>query len=241
MYRARGIGGRWRAALVTAALGGGLLLAAVGCGSASEPATGGTGGGTVPTATATIAPPTAPPTTSPETAAPTGTPTKPVTRTPSRPATPATKPPAGYDPARDFTDLVPQTPGLTLDRPVNGVRHGELVVTIRNNGPFPVARLIFTVELPASMSADGGDWAGCDQLRSRQDGFPAGSKCDKGALGAGESRVYRLGVKSPSAEDNNDSTISRWLVDAWSAGPQGEMYRDTAPEDNRRIFRVTRS
>lgn len=37
-----------------------------------------------------------------------------------------------------LADLTPDTEGLRLGHPVNGIRHGELVVTIRNNGPAPV-------------------------------------------------------------------------------------------------------
>ncbi|WP_329107842.1 hypothetical protein OG792_05210 [Micromonospora sp. NBC_01699] len=227
--------------MAVAVLGGGLLLAVAACERLPEPTTAGTdANGSAPT---TVAAPPAP-SGALASSAPTGplvppippvspvspvSPSKPATRAPSRPAATGARPPAGFDPARDLTDLEALTDGLTLGRPVNGVRHGELVLTIRNNGRFPVSRLMFTVELPASVSADGGDWSGCDTLRSRQDGYPAGSKCDKGFLAAGESRVYRLGVSSPSSEDNNDSTISRWLTDTWSAGPKGEMHPDTAP------------
>jgi hypothetical protein len=144
------------------------------------------------------------------------------------------------DPVRDITDLSPSTRGLRLRRPVNGVRHGELVLAIRNNGPAPVPRLMFTVEVPESMSADGGDWAGCTPLVSRKPGFPAGAKCDKGHLGVGESRSFRLGVRSPAAADGADSRISRWLSDVWSAGQHDEYCQDAAPEDNRKIFSVYR-
>lgn len=144
------------------------------------------------------------------------------------------------DPMKDITDLTPSTRGLRLATPVNGVRHGELVLTIRNNGPAPVPRLMFTVELPESMSADGGDWTGCTPLASMKRGFPAGSKCDKGYLGAGEFRSFRLGVKSPAAQDGNDSRVSRWLTDVWSAGERDEYCQDAAPEDNRKIFSVYR-
>jgi hypothetical protein len=147
---------------------------------------------------------------------------------------------ATVDPMRDITDLSPSTQGLRLGKPVNGVRHGELVLTIRNNGPAPVRRLMFTVEVPESMSADGGDWAGCTPLASMKPGFPAGSKCDKGYLGPGRSREFRLGVRSPAARDGADSRVSRWLTDVWSAGERDEYCPDAAPEDNRRIFSVYR-
>lgn len=165
------------------------------------------------------------------------------------PGAPAEERPAGtaadgmagaVDPMRDITDLAPSTRGLRLAKPVNGVRHGELVLTIRNNGPAPVPRLMFTVELPQSMSADGGDWAGCTPLAARKPGFPAGSKCDKGYLGVGRSREFRLGVRSPAAMDGADSRVSRWLTDVWSAGEQDEYCPDAAPEDNRKIFSVYR-
>jgi hypothetical protein len=150
------------------------------------------------------------------------------------------RPADSVDPTRDITDLTPSTRGLRLAKPVNGVRHGELVLTIRNNGPAPVPRLMFTVELPESMSADGGDWAGCSPLASMKPGFPAGSKCDKGNLDVGQSRSFRLGVKSPAAQDGNDSRVSRWLTDVWSAGERDEYCQDAAPEDNRKIFSVYR-
>ena len=117
--------------------------------------------------------------------------------------------PASFDPTRDITDLTPLTRGLRLARPVDGVRHGELVLTIRNNGPAPVRRLMFTVEVPESMSADGGDWAGCTPLVSAKPGYPAGAKCDKGYLAAGRSRSFRLGMKSAAHEDGSDSRVSR--------------------------------
>lgn len=144
------------------------------------------------------------------------------------------------DPVRDITDLTPSTRGLRLAKAVNGVRHGELVLVIRNNGPAPVLRLMFTVEVPASMAADGGDWAGCTPLASRKPGFPAGAKCDKGYLGVGESRTFRLGMRSPAAADGADSRISRWLTDVWSAGERDEYCQDAAPEDNRKIFSIYR-
>jgi hypothetical protein len=147
---------------------------------------------------------------------------------------------ATFDPMRDITDLSPSTRGLRLSKPVNGVRHGELVLTVRNNGPAPVRRLMFTVEVPEGMSADGGDWAGCTPLASMKPGFPAGSKCDKGYLGPGRSREFRLGVRSPAALDGADSRVSRWLTDVWSAGERDEYCPDAAPEDNRRIFSVYR-
>lgn len=144
------------------------------------------------------------------------------------------------DPLHDITDLSPSTHGLRLAEPVNGIRHGELVLTIRNNGPAPVLRLMFTVELPESMSADGGDWAGCTPLASTKPGFPAGSKCEKGYLGVAQSRSFRLGLRSPAALDGADSKISRWLTDVWSAGKRDEYCQDAAPEDNRKIFSVYR-
>ncbi|MFK3979971.1 hypothetical protein ACI2K4_06250 [Micromonospora sp. NPDC050397] len=235
-------GGRG-AAMLAAVLGGGLLLLGAGCSTPAGGGGSGAGGGgagvALPagTASVTVAPEASP------SGEPSPSPTRQAgTRAPSRPAVTGapSRTPTGYDPARDITDLTASTGGLTLGRPVNGVRHGELVVTIRNNGPFPVQRTIFVVELPESITADGGDWTGCDELRSRQDGYPAGAKCDKGALGAGETRVYRLGVQTPAAEDGNDSLISRWLVDVWSSNDRDEMHRDTAPENNRKIFRVTR-
>lgn len=148
--------------------------------------------------------------------------------------------PPSFDPARDITDLTPITRGLRLGEPVNGMRHGELVLTIRNNGPAPVSRLMFTVEVPESMSADGGDWAGCTPLASTKAGYPAGSKCDKGYIAAGQSRVFHLGMKSPADKDGSDSRVSRWLTDVWSAGEQDEQFNDLAPEDNRKIFSVYR-
>jgi hypothetical protein len=150
------------------------------------------------------------------------------------------RPADSFDPVRDITDLTPTTRGLRLGKPVNGVRHGELVLTIRNNGPAPVRRLMFTVEVPESMSADGGDWAGCTPLASMKPGFPAGSKCDKGYLGVGEAREFRLGIRSPAALDGADSRVSRWLTDVWSAGDRDEYCQDAAPEDNRKIFSVYR-
>jgi hypothetical protein len=144
------------------------------------------------------------------------------------------------DPVRDITDLAATTRGLRLGPPLNGVRHGELVLVVRNNGPAPVPRLIFTVEVPASMSADGGDWAGCTSLVSRKPGFPAGAKCEKGQLGVGETRTFRLGMKSPSSADQADSRVSRWLTDVWSAGDHDEFCQDAAPQDNRKIFSVYR-
>jgi hypothetical protein len=157
-----------------------------------------------------------------------------------RTAKPARDKPAAVDPMHDITDLTPSTRGLRMAKPVNGVRHGELVLVIRNNGPAPVPRLMFTVEVPESMSADGGDWAGCTPLVSRKPGFPAGAKCDKGQLGVGESRSFRLGMRSPAAEDGADSRVSRWLTDVWSAGAHNEYCQDAAPEDNRKIFSVYR-
>ena len=148
--------------------------------------------------------------------------------------------PATFDPVRDITDLTPYTSGLRLAKPVDGMRHGLLVLTIRNNGPAPVRRLMFTVEVPESMSADGGDWAGCTPLVSAKVGYPAGSKCDKGYLAAGQSRTFRLGMKSAAREDGSDSRVSRWLTDVWSAGEWGEQLNDRAPEDNRKIFSVYR-
>ncbi|MFI6758929.1 hypothetical protein ACIBF5_07265 [Micromonospora sp. NPDC050417] len=232
-------GGRWGVTVLAATLGATVTLLGTGCsetrGNAADAPTGNPTAG----ATASVSPTPAATPDDPAASTPRATPS----RTASRPSVTAapSNAPAEYDPARNPTDLAALTDGLVLGRPVNGVRHGELVVTIRNNGSFPVERLIFTVELPESFSADGGDWTGCDKLRSRQGGYPAGSKCDKGRLGAGDTRVYRLGVQTPAAEDGNDSLISRWLVDVWSAGAHDEMHRDSVPENNRRIFRVTRS
>ncbi|GIG86156.1 hypothetical protein [Plantactinospora endophytica] len=232
-----------------------LTVALAGCGSERTPPAGPVGAPTVtagptgvPTPTGVPATPTAETGTgAPATTAPTGpargtggavtTPRRP---TPARPAgTP--RPPASYDPEEDITDLSAQTPGLRLRAPVNGIRHGDVTVTIRNNGPNPVWGLTFVVEVPESMTADGGDWSGCTPLRSRKAGFPAWSECDKGYLAPGQSRVYRLGMKSPAAKDGADSPISRWLVDVWSGGKRGEQYRDSGPDDNRRFFLVYRA
>ncbi|MEO3929009.1 hypothetical protein ABGB07_34890 [Micromonosporaceae bacterium B7E4] len=233
------------AALLAAA----LTVALAGCGSDAAPTAAPSG---TPTVTAGPTGVPATPvgetgTTGPATVEPTGPPRKSGTgaNTPRRPAparpagTP--KPPASYDPAEDITDLSAQTPGLRLKAPVGGVRHGDLTVTVRNTGPQPVWGLTFIVEVPASMTADGGDWSGCTPLRSTRVGFPAGSKCEKGYLAPGESRVYRLGMKSPAAKDGADSPISRWLVDVWSGGERGDIYRDLGPDDNRRIFLVYRA
>ncbi|MEJ3746589.1 hypothetical protein WEI85_28015 [Actinomycetes bacterium KLBMP 9797] len=227
----------------TSWLGGALLTVATGaaltaCGAASTPpAAGGGGGGAAaaPVVSATTAPAAteAPPAAAPKAPA---TPTRP--KKPAKPTTP--RQPAGYDPARDITDLAAATTGLTLDKPVQGIRHGDLVVTITNNGPHPVWGLTFAVELPESMTADGGDWAGCTPLKSTEAGYPAGSECQKGYLAAGASKTYRLGVRSPASQDGADSTISRWLVDVWSGGRNGAIYNDAAPDDNRRFFQVTR-
>jgi hypothetical protein len=62
----------------------------------------------------------------------------------------------------------------------------------------------------------------------------------KGYLPAGRSVTYRFGVTSPASWDDRDSTVSRWLVDVWSGGPKDAMYRDRAPENNRKIFSITR-
>jgi hypothetical protein len=147
---------------------------------------------------------------------------------------------AVVNPLHDITDLSPSTRGLRFGAPANGIRHGELVLLIRNNGPAPVPRLMFTVEVPESVTADGGDWTGCTPLLSRKPGFPAGAKCEKGYLGVGESRTFRLGMRSPAAADGADSRVSRWLTDVWSAGERGEYCQDAAPEDNRKIFSVYR-
>lgn len=215
---------------------GAVLLAAAamtGCDAAGEAAKapdGGAGGAAPAVTTPAADPTTAPPATAPPTAAP------PVVAKPK--ATPP--PPASFDPARDITDLVPNTPGLVLQKPIDGVRHGRLAVTVTNNGPHPVWGLTFSVELPESVSADGGDWAGCTPLRSREAGYPAGSICAKGYLAPGKSRTFQLGVKSPAAKDGADSTVSRWLIDVWSGGKAGAQHRDRAPDDNRKIFSITR-
>lgn len=158
------------------------------------------------------------------------------------PAVGASSPPAAGAPSADpgVADLTPDTDGLRLARPVNGIRHGELVVTIRNNGPAPVRRLHFSVEVPESMSRDTGDWAGCTDLVSHRVGFPAGAICEKGPLASGETATFRLGMTSPAARDGADSRISRWLIDVWAAEPGGGRTPDAHPEDNRRIFSVYR-
>ncbi|MFD0743651.1 hypothetical protein ACFQ1L_18915 [Phytohabitans flavus] len=189
---------------------------------------------TTPAAAPTTPPAATPPATAPATTRPPATRKPAATPSLSTPSTP--RPPASYDPERDLTDLVATTKGLVLERPVDGVRHGNLIVTIINNGPHPVWDMTFIVELPESMSAAGGDWAGCTRLRSTKAGFPAGSKCVKGYLAPGKSRTFRLGVSSPAAKDGDDSLVSRWLVDVWN----GEVYSDLDPTDNRRIFSVTR-
>jgi len=220
---------------------GAALLAAVamtGCdasGETPEAPDGGAGGAAPAVTTPAADPTTAPPTTAPPTAAPPTT-APPAARKPR--TTPP--PPASFDPARDITDLAASTPGLVLREPVDGVRHGRLAVTITNNGPNAVWGLTFSVELPESVSADGGDWGGCTPLGSREAGYPAGSICAKGYLAPGRSRTFQLGVKSPAAKDGADSTVSRWLVDVWSGGKGGAQYRDRAPDDNRKIFSITR-
>jgi len=242
-------GYEFRRGLGRAALAGMLAGVLAGCDGKSpppaEPAAGPTGtvapSGVTATASPTPARPSGTPSATPRRTG-TGTgavgePTRPSPRPPVR--TP--KRPASHDPTEDITDLVPTTTGLRLNRPVAGVRHGELVVRIRNNGPEPVWKLTFTVEVPESMSADGGDWAGCSRLQSRRAGFPAGAECGKGYLGPGESRVFRLGMKSPAAKDGSDSLISRWLVDVWSAGDRSEYCRDRRPDDNRKMFNVYRA
>ncbi|GAB3799972.1 hypothetical protein [Micromonospora zhanjiangensis] len=162
--------------------------------------------------------------------------------TPARPKSTGTpKQPASFDPARDITDLITQTSGLRLAKPVGGIRHGELTVTIRNAGPNPLWHLTMIIEVPASMTADGGDWAGCTRLAQTKAGFPAGSKCDKGYLAAGQSLVLHFRMKSPASMDAADSRESRWLVDAWSGDGREMMYRDGGPDDNRRIFMVYRA
>ncbi|GAA3754830.1 hypothetical protein GCM10022225_44510 [Plantactinospora mayteni] len=244
-----GTGRRHPVATSAVLLAAALTVALAGCGSDAAPTAGPSG---TPTVTGVPVTPTGVPATpagesSPATAAPTGAPRTSGTgaTTPRRPAparsTGMPKPPASYDPAEDITDLSAQTPGLRLRAPVNGVRHGDVTVTIRNTGPQPVWGLTFIVEVPESMTADGGDWSGCTPLRSKRVDFPAGSKCEKGYLAPGESRVYRLGMKSPAAKDGADSLISRWLVDVWSGGKRGEIYRDLGPDDNRRIFLVYRA
>lgn len=139
-----------------------------------------------------------------------------------------------------LADLTPDTEGLRLGHPVNGIRHGELVVTIRNNGPAPVQQVYFSVEVPESMRQGTGDWAGCSELVSRQAGFPAGAICRKGPLAPGQTATFRLGMTSPASQDGADSRISRWLIDAWAGGPGGDRTPDAHPEDNRRIFSIYR-
>lgn len=139
-----------------------------------------------------------------------------------------------------LADLAADTDGLRLARPVNGIRHGELIVTIRNYGPVSVRHVHFSVEVPESMIRGTGDWTGCGDLISHRAGFPAGAICQKGALAPGETAVFRLGMTSPAARDGADSRISRWLIDVWAGGPGGERTPDARPEDNRRIFSVHR-
>lgn len=216
--------------------------------------------GTAPPATGTAAasvpatvPPTAPPTPSetartvraPMGSAPAG-PSGPVGVRPPHQAVPrgqASIPPTprGYDPARHLTHLTVHTDGLVLKRPVGGVRHGTLVVTIRNTGRHAVWGLRFNVEVPESMSADGGDWSGCTRLASTRTGYPAGSQCRKGYLAAGASRTFRLGMKSPASKDNSDSLVSRWMVYTWSGGPGDVRYRDAGDaQEATATFLVTR-
>lgn len=139
-----------------------------------------------------------------------------------------------------LADLTADTDGLRLGRPVSGIRHGELVVTIRNNGPVAVPQVYFSVEVPESMRRGAGDWAGCTDLISHRPGFPAGAICRKGPLAPGRTVTYRLGMTSPASQDGADSRISRWLVDTWAGGPDGERTPDARPQDNRRIFLVHR-
>lgn len=139
-----------------------------------------------------------------------------------------------------LADLTPDTDGLRLGRPVNGIRHGELIVTIRNNGPVAVPEVYFSVEVPESMRRGAGDWAGCTDLISHRPGFPAGAICRKGPLAPGQTVTFRLGMTSPASQDGADSRISRWLIDAWAGGPDGERTPDARPQDNRRIFSVYR-
>ncbi|MBE1491584.1 hypothetical protein [Plantactinospora soyae] len=241
-----GIDGPIRLAVSAVAVAGAVVLGLTGCGADPAPAGApATGVPTVtPSADTATGDPSAEPTSETSSAPPRGDGGE-ATSVPRPPApvrtTGAPKPPASYDPAKDITDLVAQTDGLRLNRPVSGIRQGELVVTIRNKGPEPVWGLTFVVEMPASMTASGGDWTGCSPLRVSRAGFPAGSKCEKGYLAPGQSRVYRLGVKSPAAKDGADSPEARSLVDVWSAGQKGETYRDLGPDDNRRIFSVYRA
>ncbi|MBF9131213.1 hypothetical protein I0C86_19930 [Plantactinospora sp. S1510] len=239
---------RTRMAAMVVALAGAMAMGLAGCGADAAPT-----GAPATTGVPTVVPSADSGTSSPNTAEPTagessappgedgsGSATVPGRTAPGRP-TGTPKPPASYDPAEDITDLVAQTNGLRLNRPVDGVRHGELVVTIRNSGPEPVWGLTFTVEVPESMAADGGDWSGCSRLRSTRAGNPAGAKCEKGYLAPGQSRGYRLGIQSPATKDGADSPVSRWLVDVWSAGQRGQHYRDLGPDDNSRIFLVDRA
>ncbi|MFD0820438.1 hypothetical protein ACFQ0D_19470 [Micromonospora zhanjiangensis] len=236
-----------RSAVAVLAVTIGLVAALTGCGSRPKSTAGGGAAGS-PSASATA---TAAVTTPAGTPGPTGTATasgggpasgigRPVT--PARPKSTGTpKQPASFDPARDITDLITQTSGLRLAKPVGGIRHGELTVTIRNAGPNPLWHLTMIIEVPASMTADGGDWAGCTRLAQTKAGFPAGSKCDKGYLAAGQSLVLHFRMKSPASMDAADSRESRWLVDAWSGDGREMMYRDGGPDDNRRIFMVYRA
>ncbi|HEY0698727.1 MAG TPA: hypothetical protein VGD43_13070, partial [Micromonospora sp.] len=220
-----------------------LMGVSAGCGrpgggDAAAPATeSGTSGAATTAPAGSAADPTPTPTgTVPSGASPSAT------RKPASPKPGGTpKQPASFDPSRHITDLVTTTTGLRLGKPVDGIRHGELVVTVRNAGPYPVWHLTMTVEVPESMTADGGDWAGCTRLASTRAGFPAGSKCDKGYLGVGQTRVFHLRMKSPASKDSADSRVSRWIADTWSGDGRSAIYRDRDPHDNRRIFLVYRA
>jgi hypothetical protein len=63
----------------------------------------------------------------------------------------------------------------------------------------------------------------------------------RGYIGVGEAKVFELGVQTPSAQDGNDSPVSRNVLDIWARTPGGKEYVETNGDDNRRIFMLTRA
>jgi hypothetical protein len=163
----------------------------------------------------------------------------PSTTSPPAPATP--RPPSSFGPANTVTDLAITTDGLALGKPVSGIRHGVLRVRVTNRGPSAVWNTMFTVEVPASVTSEGDGWSGCEKLRVNEAGLPAVARCYKGYIGVGQTKVFELGMRTPSAKDGADDPVSRNILNVWALTPAGADYSETNGEDNRKIFTVTRA
>ncbi|SBT47992.1 hypothetical protein [Micromonospora auratinigra] len=120
--------------------------------------------------------------------------------------------PTTFGPNPYSTDLAVTASDLVLRPDADGSQVGTIEVRLRNLGDRVADNVDLSLDLPPSLVADGGGWAGCrpDMPRLRP------PSCLWGSLGPHAEVTLRLGVRLPP---NVDLTPGRALVKGTALGP----------------------